>query len=163
MGDTCVYTPDNDLVSTWTDQAHSSIPKVYYYGDSQQTSLQALESVTTSRSATSTTLGGTSVYKLEYSFDIGDMNDLIDSSSKQLDEAEDSWSETVYINASSGAPVQFEGSVTADDTTSTVRTEWSNVNTSPTIPQGTFGLTEDEPSMTFDEALEDWATEQLGL
>lgn len=157
LGTTCVYPPDGDLVGSWSDQSHASIPKVFYFGDAGQTSLQALESVTTSRTAS-----GTTVYELSYVYDISAMNALIADASKQLNPSTDSWSQSVSIDAATGAPTATADDMTADGTASSGSTSVS-VNTSPTIPPGTFDLTEDEPTMTFDEALEAWANAQLGI
>jgi len=156
LGSTCVYSPDYDADNSWVNSPHTSLPQIYFWGDPNETALQALQSVSDSDSASEVTLGGTSCYKLDITYDLAALNEIFADEDNEFDTENDSFSSSIYIRASDGQPIQSDGTITVDSQTTHVRQKWTNVDTNPSIPSGTFDLSVSVPQETFEEALSDW-------
>jgi hypothetical protein len=154
--DECIYATTDYLVASWVDQPHSSLPDIFFIGDTGQSSLEALLAQTADTSVVETTLNEQSVYKLEFDVDLDEANTLFEEEADEFDTANDSVSGIIYILASDGTPVQSETALDVDGEQAQCKTVWSNVDTSPSIPAGTLDLTSSTPTMSFEEALADW-------
>ena len=162
LGDTLVYLLNDDATnSSFIDLPHSSLGKAFYSGDPNQTSLQALEYVAISTSASETTLDSISAYKLEVYYDLDKVNeywyDPDNFGFLGRDIPTDSLESISYIKASDGTPMQTDITLVHDSSTYQARIKWIAVNTSPSLDENTFDLDGGNPNISYEEALENWA------
>jgi hypothetical protein len=155
MGGTEVYPPKDDMVATFSLQPHSSMPKVFYNGNTSDTALQALTALASSTTASEEYVGSTHCFKLVVNWNNTAINSKIDSTDFQFG-ANDSETSTIWIRSSDGQPVREYHQATTQGTQFKYRVIWSNINTSPTIPAGTYNLTAGSPSATAQDALLTW-------
>ncbi|NIT55636.1 MAG: hypothetical protein GWN00_05170 [Aliifodinibius sp.] len=157
VNDTEVFPSTSDIVSSYICQSHNAVGKAFYAGDPNQTALQALESVSTSRTASEEYLVDTHCFKLEITWDVDEINSLISDSDGQYD-PNDTVESKLWIKSSDGEAVKEYHKIirAADSETFEFTVWWSNVNTSPSIPSGTFDLTAGSPSVTAEDAIIDW-------
>ncbi|MAX23086.1 MAG: hypothetical protein CMJ19_01165 [Phycisphaeraceae bacterium] len=164
VGNTPVDSYRQDMmVTTFENQSHSSMPAIFYAGDSTQTADAALQELSSNASVTETYLGTTQVYRLSVTWDTTAMNSMVNEDFADCRTAEGATiSSLYYCSTSTGAPEMIEGKKTEDNVTTVCRLYYRNISTSPTIPTGTFDIGTVEPSITLTDALQDWYEQNCG-
>jgi len=150
--------PDKDsvLVGSFGNQSHGSIPKIFYDGDPSQSAEEALDDLSTSITASTEYLDSIYCYKIEITWNINGINSQL-KSAYQLDSEDITQLETtLWVKESNGEPVKGEVEIDDSDGWRKYRWRWSNINTDPTIPSGTFDLTAGNPDSASEDVFADW-------